>query len=145
MHLYGTRAREEEDLTDPDRLYLGLYFGIGFEPGRETALEIEGSAGKRSLVVLTRAGIGNLRSNVQNGLQVLDLSTSDDPATSKRQFNDEFKKLLKRALELIERGEIRPVPGDYCEWCDFGELCRRSPQFSDDDSPFGEDEVFGAA
>jgi hypothetical protein len=145
LHLFSGRASENDELSDPERLYVGLYFGIGFESERETALEIEGSAGKRSLVVLSRAGIGSLRSDIQNGLQIIDLGKSDDPATCKKVFKKEFKELLDRALASIERGEIRPDPGDHCSFCDYGELCRRSIQFNDDDSPFGEDEALGAA
>jgi hypothetical protein len=50
------------------------------------------------------------------------------------------KIMLAEAIRRLERGAIEALPGDYCDWCDVGELCRKSREFGEQDSPFGEDE-----
>lgn len=140
FQLYGVRVPAKDDVSDSDKLLLGLYFLIGYENGIETALELEGFDGRRTLVVLTRNRMGPLRNDGQE-LKVLDLGEADDPVASKRKFFEDVKELIARATARVDRGEIRPEPGDHCERCDFGELCRRSNSFSDDDSPFMEDDA----
>lgn len=43
---------------------------------------------------------------------------------------------LEQATQRIAQGRINPTPGDPCRTCEFGELCRRSRDFSDIDDPF---------
>ena len=138
-HLYGSVVKKTEDLTDTDALYYGLHLMAIYEQGREGALEIDTMSGKRTLLVLGRGGSRALISNVQDGLQVLDLNTEDDIATGKKKFYDRVKKALGEAVLRIEEVRVDPIKGDHCDWCDFGELCRRSREFGEDDSPFGVD------
>jgi hypothetical protein len=145
LHLYGFRVNEPEQMTPSERLYIGLWlFGIGLHPDG-AALEIEGPDGRRVLVVLTRHGVRGLTSQRNNGLQIVDLSESEDDAISRQIYATSMKRLIDESLSRIERGDIKATPGEHCETCDFGELCRRSLLFSDDDSPFGEDQAIGAA
>lgn len=139
-HLYGSGARDPKNLTEEEKLYFGLFFLALFETGREGALEIESMRGKRELMVLTRAG-GSLNGHVQDGLSVIDLATADDPALSKKIFYDEVKRALKRAVDRVNRAAVDAMKGDHCDWCDYGELCRRSRAFGEEDSPFGRDTV----
>lgn len=141
-HLYGTAVESPKDLTDTDKLYLGLHLLAIHEPGREGAIEIESMTGKRSLLVLGRGFSQPLASSVADGLQVLDLATSDDLAISKKVFYDEVKRALKSAVLNIVDVRVDPIKGDHCDWCDYGELCRRSRGFGEEDSPFGEDTEF---
>jgi hypothetical protein len=140
-HLYGSGARDPKNLSEVEKLYYGLYFLALHETGREGALEIESMRGKRELVVLTRAG-GPVNGHVQDGLSVVDLATADDPALSKKIFFDDVKRALRRAVERIYDSRIDAMKGDHCDWCDYGELCRRSRAFGEEDSPFGADVVF---
>ncbi|WP_144240990.1 PD-(D/E)XK nuclease family protein [Fimbriimonas ginsengisoli] len=140
-HLYGSGARDPKNLTEVEKLYYGLYFLALHESGREGALEIESMRGKRELVVLTRAG-GPVNGFAQDGLSVVDLATADDPALSKKIFFDDVKRALKRAVERIYDSRVDAMKGDHCDWCDYGELCRRSRAFGEEDSPFGTDVVF---
>jgi len=140
-HLYGRGARDPKNLSETDRLYFGMYFLALHEPGSEGALEIESMSGRRELLVLNRAG-GPLNAHVQDGLHVVDLSTADDPVVAKRAFFEEVKRSLGRAMARIKEGRIDPLKGDHCDWCDYGELCRRSRAFGEEDSPFGLDGVF---
>jgi ATP-dependent helicase/nuclease subunit B len=141
-HLYGSGVKDTSELSDTEKLYYGLYFLAMHEPGREGALEIEGMGGKRALLLLTRGASRPLASRVQEGLHVVDLSTSDDPVLSKKLFFDEVKRSLATAMVRIRESRIDAIKGDHCEWCDYGELCRRSKSFGEEDSPFGLDSVF---
>lgn len=144
VHLNGSSARDPKNLTEVEKLYYGLHYLAVHENGREGALEIESMRGKRELLVLSRAG-GPVNGHVQDGLSVVDLATSDDPAQSRKEFYEEVKKALRRAMERIYRSSVEAIKGDHCDWCDFGELCRRSRAFGEEDSPFGRDVVFDEA
>jgi hypothetical protein len=144
LHLYGFGVPKPEEMTPSQKLYLGLWLSVGMSTSG-VALEIESPDARRTLVVLTRDGIRHLNSRATEGLQIVDLSQSDDDSVARRVFAQEMKELIGKALARIDRGDITPTPGPHCETCDFGELCRRSTLFSDDNSPFGEDETVGAA
>ncbi len=141
-HIYGSDVTEPNEMTETEKLYLGLHFLALYEQGMEGALEIESMGGKRTLLLLTRAGTRPLPSQVKDGLQVVDLSTADDPVISKRMFFEEVKRSLTEALARIRRGSLDTIAGDHCDWCDYGELCRRSKGFSEEESRFGPDWVF---
>jgi hypothetical protein len=139
-HLYESGVRDAKNLTDVERLYYGLHFLALHERGREGAIEIESMRGRRELMVLTRSG-GEVSGQVQDALSVVDLSTSDDPVQSKREFFGRVKELLRTAAEVIREGRVEPVKGDHCDFCDYGELCRRARAYGEDESPFGDDEA----
>ncbi|HSI72229.1 MAG TPA: PD-(D/E)XK nuclease family protein, partial [Fimbriimonas sp.] len=139
-HLYVSRAPEERELTDTDKLYYGLHFLALHRPESVPALEIETMSGERQLLLLYRKPGPNLPSE-QPHLKTLDLATIDDPEHWKKLFYREVGDLLQRAVAKINSGSVEPIKGDHCTWCDYGELCRRSALFSEDDSPFGADEV----
>jgi hypothetical protein len=140
-HLYGSSPRDAKNLTEVEKLYYGLYFLALHEPGREGALEIESMSGKRELLLLSRSG-GMVAGHVQDGLSVVDLSVADDPTVSRKVFFEDVKRALKRAVERVREARIDAMKGDHCDWCDYGELCRRSRAFGEEDSPFGRDVVF---
>jgi hypothetical protein len=139
IHLYGGGPADAAKLTDPERLYLGLHFLAAHQQGYEAALEIEGTGSKRTMYLLHRAGTRAIANNVQVGLEVKDLATEDDPAASKAEFYREVKRTLRTARGRIQEGRIDAVRGEQCDRCDFGELCRRSLAFGEEDSPFGLD------
>jgi hypothetical protein len=79
---------------------------------------------------------------VADGLQVVDLAVSDDLNSSKKSFYSDVKKALASAVQRILEGRVDATKGEHCDWCDYGELCRRSRGFGEDDSPFGIDQEF---
>ena len=143
LHLYGGGVKDPSELTDPEKLFLGIHFLALHEKGREGALEIDGTGSKRSLYLLSRSGTRPVTAQVRDGLEVKDLSTTDDPALSKQIFFDAVKAALRKAVGRIQEGQIDATKGDHCEMCDYGELCRRSKGFGEEDSPFGLDEETG--
>jgi hypothetical protein len=139
-HLYVSKAPDGRELEETEKLYYGLHFLGLHQQGYEPALEIETMSGERQLMLLNRKPRPAL-SSIQPHLKTVDLATIDDPALWKRTFYDQVTELLRRAVLKINSGSVEPIKGDHCDWCDYGELCRRSARFSEDDSPFGSDEV----
>jgi hypothetical protein len=138
-HLYGSAVDNPKNLTETEKLYYGLHLLAIHEPGREGALEIESMTGKRTLLVLGRGASEPLTSSAGDGLQVLDLATEDDPLVSKKKFYSEVRAALAAAMQRIVEARVDATKGDHCDWCDYGELCRRSRGFGEDDSSFGEE------
>jgi ATP-dependent helicase/nuclease subunit B len=139
-HLYVSRAPDNRELSDTDKLYYGLHFLSLYEKGTEPALEIETMAGERQMLLLSRKPKPFLPSE-QPHIKAVDLATIDDPVLWKESFYRSVTKLLEEAMRNIRSGSVEPKRGEHCTWCDYGELCRRSALFSETDSPFGEDEV----
>ncbi len=139
-HLYVSRAPENRELSDTDRLFYGLHFLSLHEKGTEPALEIETMAGERQMLLLSRKPRPFLSSGLPH-IKTLDLAMIDEPALWKETFYRGVIQLLETAVGNIRSGSIEPKKGEHCTWCDYGELCRRSAQFSETDSPFGEDQV----
>ncbi|MBS1705446.1 MAG: hypothetical protein JST40_06200 [Armatimonadetes bacterium] len=46
---------------------------------------------------------------------------------------------VRSAVAKLDRLDMAPTPGDYCELCEYGELCRSGSQFSDSMGSFEED------
>lgn len=120
------------ELTDQDKLYYGLHLLAAWN--RAAAIEVETMAGERLLMLLPRLPGVDLPSRVQEGLKVVDLGPDD--ASGPKAFFDDVKDLAREAVARIERVEVRAIRGDHCAWCDFGELCRQSLEFGEEDSPF---------
>jgi len=143
MHLYSGNAKDAANLTEPEKLFLGIHFLALYQPGMEGGIEIDGTGSKRSLYLLSRSGTRPVANQMREGLEVKDLATHEDSAVSKRSFFDDVKVALRRATAVIREGRINAIRGDQCDMCDFGELCRRSKGFGEEDSPFGFDEETG--
>jgi hypothetical protein len=142
VHLYSRGVAKPDEMPPAERLYLGLHLLAARERDREPALEVETMDGGRSLVVLDRHAGGVLTGRVDAGLQVVDLGQAETPLEAHRRFFEEFKGELRLAASRVRGGEVVPTPGPHCDWCDFGELCRRSKNFGEDEeSPFGRDDA----
>ncbi len=137
MHLYAGAVPPVKDLTEADRLFYGLHLLALYEPGASVQLEVESTGGRRTRLRIDRNGGVARRPN--EGLDMEWLVDEDDAYSARKQFFDGIKESLRRALRTVEAGEMRPTPGDPCDGCEFGELCRRSRLFGEDDSPFGAD------
>ncbi len=125
------------ELADRDKLYYGIHLLAAWPKESAAALEIETMSEERLLVILPRLPSVNLTARVQAGLRVIDLAGSESGGV--RTFFEEVKKLAQEAAARIETVDVRAIKGDHCAWCDYGELCRQSLEFGEEDSPFVED------
>jgi hypothetical protein len=89
-------------------------------------------------MLLPRMPGTNLSARVQEGLKVLDLGGGEDSG-GERVFHKEVRDLAREAVRRIQGVDVRAIRGDHCTWCDYGELCRQSQEFGEEDSPFVDD------
>lgn len=140
-HLYESRPPKQEGrlggvLDELDTLYYGLHLLSRHDHGAATAVEVESMSGTRTLLVLPRLPEMPLPSRHQEGLNVVDLSGGADGPLAKKAFYDEVKRRLARAVSRLKASGVEPIKGEHCTWCGYGELCRRSLEFGEEDSPF---------
>lgn len=138
-HLYTSSLYQKDRPSDAEKLYLGLHMAALYGRGVHTAVEMQSMKGQRALYILTREGAGQLASSASDQVTVENLSKDFDGAAARKVFFEEVKRLAMSAASRIWNGDVTPMPGDHCDWCNFGELCRRHRLFGEDDSPFGED------
>ena len=74
-------------------------------------------------------------SNGEVSRQRLDSNPVDD-TNPRREVWEKIWAMLKEAKASIHAGHATPIPGDYCDGCAYGELCRRHRDFGDLDDPF---------
>ena len=144
-HLYESQPPNKKSadggpLAELDLLYYGLHLLARYGQGEATAVEVESMHGNRTLLVLPRLAAMALPSKHQEGLEVVDLSGGGDSAISKKAFFDDVRRKLKRAVTSLQQSGVQPMAGEHCSWCGYGELCRRSYEYSEEDSLFGGDD-----
>lgn len=117
---------------EADQLYIGLHLLARYSNGRAVAVEVD-SPGGRVLYVMPRAR-GDGLSGKGEELRVCnlaDLTNAQDELTQRRDFYGAVAKLGREAAGRLQAGDIQPRPGDYCETCAYGELCRMSRDFGE--------------
>jgi len=67
--------------------------------------------------------------------QRLDSNPVDD-TNPRQEVWEKIWGMLRRSQVSIRSGRATPEPGEYCEGCNYGELCRRHRDFGDLDDPF---------
>ncbi len=121
------RTEGAEDVYDeksPGYRYLGLMYLALWEPKSFCAIEFEGFGSKqRTLGVFGRPDLTPPYSDGEN-LTVEDLLGKGGLGRVDN-FCQITKTWLKRTADEMQRGVIEATPGDHCERCDFGDLCRR--------------------
>jgi hypothetical protein len=144
-HLYNgpvgdgsTSQTVVKNLRDDELLFLGLHLGALQVKERKAGLEIDNKRGGRTLYVFDTPGLG---SRVQQNVQVVSLASGDDPVLGKKEFFDAVKALSRRAVARARTGAIDATPGDHCEFCDYGELCRSHREYGEMDATATDDEV----
>lgn len=121
--------QKPRELSDPDALLVGLYFRALGTSTRGVALDVESIGGDRQLLFASRDPIlPSPNAAVGQGLQRNCVLDQDDPRSYEK-FFERVDALAAKALERLRAGDAGASPGDYCERCDFGALCRQSLDF----------------
>lgn len=123
--------------SDNQAFELGLHMLVQLKRGTEgVALEVDAVTGQRRLYVLPKScndsGIG-LRSDVNKDVKTLTVGKLLRPAL------EAVVERLGQAMAVLERSSAQALPGDHCQQCPYGEICRVSSENGDFESPFGED------
>jgi hypothetical protein len=123
-----------ERLEEGDAFELGLYLAALYSRGGNVGIEIDSASGTRNLFLLPRPQ-EQMRSDAARGFKVT--------AIDRDYQNELFRKVKENAnsaLVRIQEAQVGAEPGDYCYTCEYGELCRRSKEFGEEEeSPFGFD------
>ena len=114
---------------DPDLIELGVVLLALWAKGTPVAIEVETPSDGRGLYLLPREGSGILP-RINEGLHVFDLG-------SPKKLFELVKEPIRRGIEQLRAGSMDAIPGDACRSCSYGELCRRSREFDDDDPLLG--------
>ncbi len=116
-----------------DAFLYGLYLMAQLHlPQRNPTIEVDGMDGKRIL-----AGFKDIRRVLGHdpaaGLEVVRVSDSRDV------FFQNVMNRLRQSVEVLDRADMKAIPGRHCEPCPYGELCRVSSVFGETDDPFTEE------
>lgn len=139
VHLIESRSPNiafEGGLDDADALYYGLYLLSICQQNIGAAVEVESMDGKRTLMVVPYLDKTMLPSSTLESLQFVRVAGDGDPYEAKKAFYERVRELMKKAVHRIRDVEVTPRPGDHCQWCEYGELCRLSNEFGEAVSPF---------
>lgn len=113
-------------------LELGAYLAAIFEKGKAAALDVETMSDRRLLYITDfEDPLSKFTAPKESGLEVKPLGPPD-------KFFDMIKEALGQALSTVKGSKTNANPDDHCTNCDMGEICRRSKDFSEEDSPFDE-------
>jgi hypothetical protein len=133
----GTR-NSNIDLTTRENIHFGVLFVSIYKRGQSAAIEIETPDDKRQLVILG----DDLR--VPQRPQLTTLRVYDDPLGSpkglaREKFETAFREAAENVKSKMKTGSIKPEPSDSCQFCRFGELCRRSLEFGEQPFKWADD------
>lgn len=136
IHLSTGSVQEPKNISDSERLFLGVHFLAMHDPGVYGAIDIEGMSKDRKLFLITNDIPKPFLSRPSLEVKTL---VEGDPVVAKKEFCEKVLKTLRQTVDVIKCGTLEPKPGEPCARCKFGELCRRSSVFGDTESPFGLD------
>ncbi len=131
-------------LTDHDHLWLGLYIGALSTDLRDVALDIEGTGSRRTVLLMPARTQTEESWNftppqkTDEGLCVMQLAGHDLLCGTSTQFKARTVELLEKAKLTIEAANPAPKPGSHCARCHYGELCRKSTEFIEEEPLFEE-------
>ncbi|MBS1720518.1 MAG: hypothetical protein JST35_08745 [Armatimonadetes bacterium] len=142
----GSKRRDNESLRfglkEEDVLVYGLYAFSVHQSAKGMCIQVESMGDRRTLIyVPSYEDIRFPRSNEAEaeGLKVIEVNDGLPYPDSAREFGQAVKTLAKKAKTMIETQAIATTPGEHCRTCRYGELCRRSKDFGEEEDLF-EDE-----
>jgi len=113
-------------------LELGTYLAAIFEKGKAAALDVETMKSRRLLYITDfEDPLAKFPSLKDAGLEVKLLGPPNV-------FFDQFKEALGKAWETVKAAKTAANPDKHCSTCDMGEICRRSKDFGEEETPFDE-------
>jgi hypothetical protein len=125
----------------PTRLLIGLYFWAAYDANVCPAIVADGPGGGSNLIVHQRARHpANLPPESQITIYPLvdQGKRTTDWVEAQVAFTQTTKAILRPVLEAIREGNMVPTPHEsVCPNCEYGELCRRSQEFGEEEVTFG--------
>lgn len=115
-------------LGESDKFYFGMALAAIRDPKQGIGLEVDTGRGDRRLILSPRP------IPPPNAAKGLDVITVDED--ERREWVDFVVSQCRTALARLSGPAVDAQPGDHCDYCDMGELCRRSRGFSELGDPF---------
>ena len=115
---------------ESDKFYFGMALASIRDPKRGIGLEVDTGRGERRLILSPRP---LPPPNAAKGLEVTSVDEDE-----RREWIDFVESQCRKALARLNEPSVSADPGEHCQFCDMGELCRRSKQFSELGDPFEE-------
>lgn len=136
LRMTRLRKLDRKNIPPWTRLELGtrlLQAQRVLESGLPPVIELETTDDERQLIcAFTPSGWTS-----PLGLSVVELEGHAPNETAawsrlRRDLGQQLKGVQDKARTL----QVAPEPGDHCDYCEYGELCRRSREYSEEVSPF---------
>ena len=123
-------ARDLRFQSKRDRIQIGLLSMACRRGGQTMGFLVDSIGGERELFVCI--------SSPDDIQELSNLKIKFKRMSEAEDFGRVALEEAEIAVDAMDRGLVRPVPGDYCEHCAFGELCRRSMEFGEASDWFDE-------
>ncbi len=123
-----------KDMSEHDEFLFGLHMIALYEKGRAPALEIDSTPGLRYLLLVRRPSGAKISSPESKGLKIVDMSNVSDPLTYQNDLFLSTEHRLADVMSTLRQGIVDARSGDYCASCEYGELCRRSQDFGEEEA-----------
>ncbi len=138
MHLYKPRAikadlKKPEDYQKMVETY-GPLFCAAHTTGTETRIEVDGLNNRRTLLRFEKPI--DAPNRVDTNLKVESVNILNFENLSRNKFAEMVKDHINQAKAVAASGKMEARPGDHCEFCSLGDLCRRSQTFGEQADPF---------
>jgi len=123
---YQSVPHRQFEKTPSSWIETGILFALAKTHNPHIIFDIDLSSGGRLALVINKLDGTRLMINSKKGLSV-------KTDTDSRFLLEFVKEELSRAVSRLETGNMAASPGEHCEVCAFGELCRVSRQHNDFD------------
>lgn len=138
LHLYKPRA-VKADFKKPEEFQkmmetYGPLFCASHTTGTETRIEVDGLNNRRTMLRFEKPEDSPNR--VDTGLRVEAVNILNFGDLNRNQFFALVKEHINQAKAVAAAGKMEARPGDHCEFCTLGDLCRRSQTFGEQSDPF---------
>jgi CRISPR/Cas system-associated exonuclease Cas4 (RecB family) len=123
-----------KNMTEHDEFLFGLHMIALYEKGRAPALEIDSTSGLRYLVLVRRPLGIEISSPESKGLKIVDMSKVNEPLAYQNDLFLSTEHRLADVMSTLRQGIVDARSGDHCASCEYGELCRRSQEFGEEEA-----------
>jgi len=138
LHLYKPRALKAEFKRPEDYQKMVEAYGPVFcavhTTGTETRIEVDGLNNRRTMLRFEKPMDSPNR--VDTNLKVESVNILNFGEVNRNQFFAMVKDHVNQAKAVAASGKMEAKPGDHCEFCTLGDLCRRSQTFGEQSDPF---------
>lgn len=129
-------SNAKEDIESSLLAALMLY-SLGPKPHTNEALMVDSLEGDRAILTKERKVPWLTRSLYRTGIYHASVISSNEEFKSSN-IDGHFKEAVERARKTLKLATARPTPGNQCDHCQLGDLCRSHREYGEQQSLFDE-------